>query len=125
MFNDDPFENIINEFFGRGQARRENQQSVIQGEEEDRLIDFIEDDKNIYLIFEFPGFNEKDITIIVKGRELQINVKKEITESVQEYLIPKLHKGITINKTLPKIINPKKFSYTIKNGILEIVFNKK
>ena len=68
---------------------------------------------------------EKDINVFVEGKELQIHVKKEITESVQEYLVPKLRKGISINKTLPKGINLKKFSHTIKNGILEIVFLKK
>jgi HSP20 family molecular chaperone IbpA len=47
------------------------------------------------------------------------------TEKIQDYLSQKLCQGITIKKTLPKDIETKGFKHTIKNGVLEIIFNKK
>ena len=40
FFNDDPFEDIVKEFFSPRQ--RGNTEEVIKGEEEERTIDFIE-----------------------------------------------------------------------------------
>ena len=127
--NEDPFEDIIREFFGSRNGIRSNTQNyekrVIKGEEENRKIDFIETINKIYLIFELPGYNEKEIIITIKGKELQIKTTKKLNESVQKYLIEKLNQGLFIKKNLPKFVNAKKFEYTMKNGILEISFNKK
>ncbi len=123
--NNDPFEKIIREVFGQNPSREEYKEEIIQGEEEDRLIDFIEYRNKIYLIFELPGFDKEDILVSIKGRELEIKTKKIIKENTQNYLSQKLKKEILIRKNLPKIINSKKFSYNVKNGILEITFDKK
>lgn len=124
FFNDDPFEEMIREFFGSNFQDKEDSETIIGGEEEDRVIDFVEDDNKVYLVFELPGYNEKDVVITIKNRELEIKVQK-LEKDVQDYLMQKLGGGLIIKKTLPKFINPNKFSHTIKNGILEIAFNKK
>jgi len=123
FFNDDPFESIINEFFNRDSRR--NEEKIIHGEEEDRIIDFLETKNKVYIVFELPGYNEKDIDIVIKNKTIEIKAKKRTEEKIQDYLNQKLYQGITIKKTLPKFINSKKFSYTLKNGVLEIIFNKK
>jgi len=125
--DDDPFEGIVRNFFGGGaplrKSRREN--VFIRGEEEDRNIDFVEDGNKFYLVFELPGFSEKDLLVTVKNRSLEIIAQKKVGEGIQEYLMEKLGQGISIRKELPGFINPKGFSYTMRNGILEVVFDKR
>ncbi len=127
LFDDDPFEEIVREFFGGDQRQINRQQDFIQGEEDERNIDFIEDNNHLYLIFELFGYNEKDIIINVKGQELEIIARKDNcdTEKIQDYLIKKLCNGIAIKKILPKFVSSKNFKYTIRNGILEVIFSKR
>ena len=123
--DDDPFDSIVREFFGgssiNGSRKREK---FIRGEDEDRNIDFVEDEDYTYLVFELPGFNEKDISVTVKGRELEINAIKSNNENMQDYLHQKLKQGLFLKKQLPNFINTKNFSHTMRNGILEIIFIK-
>ncbi len=123
-FFDDPFDSIIREFFGEPSFRKARKEDFIIGEEEDRTIDFIEDDNKIYLIFELPGFEEKDISVAIKGRKLEIVAKKVDKEGIPNYLHQKLKRGFVIQKTLPARANTKKMSYTVNNGVLEITFEK-
>ena len=125
--DNDQFEDIVREFLGGGNSRirRSNYEEIIGSEREERVIDFIEDEDYIYLIFEFPGYNEKDVSVSIKGRELEIVVKKKSIGEIQNYLIEKLNNGLFIKKKLPDFIRTKNFKHTVKNGILEIVFIKK
>ena len=123
-FFEDPFDSIVREFFGGAPVRR-GRRTIINGEEEDRTIDFIEDNNYVYSIFELPGFEERDINVSIRGKELQIVAKKIPSEEVQAYLAQKLSRGISITKTLPNFVSTKKHKITMKNGILEITFNKK
>jgi len=129
FFGEDPFEDLIRGFFGASPEIspdiRRYKEKIIKGEEEERIIDFIEDNNKIYLVFELPGYNEKDVLINIKGKELEIKINKKSSEGIQDYLIQKLHQEIFIKKILPKFINTKKFTYTMKNGVLEIIFDKK
>lgn len=125
FFQDDPFEDIVREFFGEAPARRgKRREQFIKGEDEDRSIDFVEDDKKIYLVFELPGYEEKDISIAVEGNGLEISAQKSNGEQIRDYLHQKLRNGMSIKKDLPNIVKGKKFSHTIRNGILEVVFDK-
>ena len=87
--DNDQFEDIVREFLGGGNSRirRSNYEEIIGSEREERVIDFIEDEDYIYLIFEFPGYNEKDVSVSIKGRELEIVVKKKSIGEIQNYLI--------------------------------------
>ncbi len=128
FFNDDPFEDIFKEFLGQRQGQASNgSKPIIEGEEEERVIDFIETLDNIYLVFELPGYSEKDVNVKIRGKELDIeSVKTECErENVQDYLTQKLCRGVFINKVLPNFLNLNKPKHTMRNGVLEITFNKK
>ena len=127
FFDNDPFEEIVREFFGDSSIRKRRTSPIIHGEEEDRVVDVIENDDKIYLIFELPGYNLKDITVSIDNNVLEIYAKKKNCDlsSVQNYLSQKLCDGVFIKKTLPKFVNSKSFNHTLNNGILEISFNKK
>ena len=123
FFDDDPFESIFEEFFSPG--RRVNRKGqFIRSEEDERVSDFIESGNEIYLVFELPGYNEEYIMIMANKGELEIKVQKK-SEEVQSYLSQKLKQGLVMKRTLPKFVDTKKFSHTMKNGILEIKFKKK
>ena len=125
--DNDQFEDIIREFLGEGNSRirRDDYEEIIEGEVEEGIIDFIEDEDYIYLIFELPGYDEKDILISIKGRKLEIIAKKRNNVEVQNYLTQKLNTGFFIKKNLPSFIKTKNFKHTLKNGILQLVFIKK
>ena len=125
FFDDDPFESIMRDFFGQSPARGRRKDAIIEGEEEERVIDFVEDGEKVYLVFELSGYGEKDIIVSVKGKELEIKAQKSSREDIQDYLAEKMHIGVFIRKNLPNFINPKNFSHTVKNGILEVAFSKK
>ena len=125
--DDDQFENIIREFLGgrTSRIRKDNYEEIIESEREERVVDFIEDESYVYLIFELPGYSEKDISISIKGRELEIIAKKRNIEGIPNYLMEKFNNGFFIKKNLPNFIKTKNFKHTVKNGVLEIVFIKK
>lgn len=124
MFGNDPFDEIVRQFFGHDPFGNSNKDQIIQGEEEDRRIDFIEDEKNAYLIFELPGYKESSIKVIQKGKEFLIEAKEKPKENTTPEIAEKLSQGILIKKNLPQELKNKKFKWTFKNGILEVCFTK-
>lgn len=126
-FSDDPFDSIVREFFGRDPFRQADSKSnkILSSEDDQRMIDYIEDEIYAYTIFELPGYDEKDITVSIKGHELSIKAKKKVEESVDNYIAQKLNRGITITKTLPKNLITKGYESHFRNGVLEICFKKK
>ena len=119
--NDDPFDDIVSSFFGRPvkRARRVTQQE----EQENADIGFLETSSAIYCMVEVPGYTEDEVLVKVKGRELEIQAQKKKSQGIKEYLAPKLEKGIVIQRTLPESASSRKFTYTYKNGILEVRFD--
>jgi HSP20 family molecular chaperone IbpA len=124
-FNEDPFEDILKEFFGESSKGRNYKEEFLGSEEDERIIDYSEDKKNVFFIFELPGYEEDDLDVSIKEGFIKIKAQKKDLENIPDYLSRKLSKGFLIKKKLPKFINFKKFSKTMKNGILEVVFNKK
>lgn len=124
-FFDDPFEDIVKEFFGNNLgAKRRRKEQFIRGESEDRSIDFVEDENHVYIVFELQGYSERDVAVSINGRELEIKAKKSNVENLPDYLRQKLKQGIIIQKKLPNFISLKKFAHTMRNGVLEIAFEK-
>lgn len=121
--DDDPFQDIVNSFFGQSAGRRTKVARRQEREEDEG--EFLETSDAFYLILETPGFEEDDVFIKPKGRELEIQISKKNLEGIKHYLVSKLEQGIHIIKTLPEEADAKKFSYTVKNGILEVKINKK
>ncbi len=126
-YDDDPFEGIFREFFGNSRSQnpaRRKHTSFTEGEEEDRTIDAIESDEYIFLVFELPGFTEKDVLVTVKNRRIEIRAQKQHVSGIQEYLASRLQQGVVVRKTLPSGVSAKSFKQTFRNGILEVCFEK-
>ena len=123
--NNDPFDSIMREFFGEPARGRRREEKVIEGEEEERVIDFIEGKDKVYVIFELAGYSDKDVMVSVGNGKIEVIAKKRESEGIQAYLSMKLKKGVNIKKSLPSFINTKRFERTFKNGILEVSFDKK
>ena len=123
-FND-PFESIIREFFGDRVRYRNQNNDIIKGEEEDRVIDFIETKDSVFIVFELLGYDESDIEINVDNSNIEINAMKKDIATCQNYLCNKLKNGVRFTKKLPKFISSRKYKSTFKNGVLEIEFMKR
>lgn len=122
-FDNDPFESILREFFGG--RRASSSEDIIQGEEEERNIDFIENKDKVFLIFELPGYSQGDITVSLNGNNIKIIAKRKPVEDEDNYISQKLSNGVNFNKMLPKFVKTKNYSKTFRNGVLEIGFDKK
>lgn len=124
-FGRDPFEELVSEFFG-GSGRRTN--NFISESDHDES-DILEDDDSYYLIFELPGYNEKDVNVEVSGNELTITFGKRERdcdiEGVQNYLAEKLSRKSVVKRILSDKLDIKNFSKAMNNGLLEVTFNKK
>lgn len=127
MFGDDSFfDEIEKAFFNQAKPRRTSySNNFIQGEQEERVIDYIEEDDFIYLVFELPGYSKEDVNIELKGKELEISAVKKNYEQLKPALAAKLKKGIFFRKTLPSGIKLKNYEETFNNGILEMRFKRK
>ncbi len=121
-FNNDPFEDIVNQFFGNQvRSRRRTKRAV---EEEEQNTQFIEEENCVYLIIELPGYSEKDINLSVDDDTISVSAKtKQVV--AQDYLAQKQREGITIEQIIPENIKTKNFKKTFRNGILEVTFEKR
>jgi HSP20 family molecular chaperone IbpA len=123
--DNDPFEDILNEFFGaRRGPRTSSHRRVVSSESEERVIDYIEERDHIYFVFEIPGFKKQDIEIKRKGDTIIVKVKKTNLENIKNYLKDKLSMGVEFQKTIPVRVK-KDYEWTFKNGILEVKFKRK
>jgi len=123
--DNDPFESIVREFFqGTGPARTTSSRNFLKSEKEERVIDYIEEGKTIYFVFELFGYNKEDIKVEVGKDFVKVEAKKKNMEKVQDYLVNKLSKGMKIKKEVPGL-KVKKHNWTFKNGVLEVEVEKK
>ena len=121
-FNNDPFEDIVNQFFGGSQrVRRPRAKRIV--DEEDENTQFIEEEDYVYLIIELPGYSEKDINLSTNGDRINISAKTKQVVG-QDYIAQKQKEGITIEQIAPDNIKMKNFKKTFRNGILEVTFEK-
>jgi len=123
---DDPFEDIVKQFFGEGNIRRgtSRKNKMIESEEDERMIDFVEDEENAYVIFELPGYRKEDVRIVVEDGEIEVIARRKTAEGVSGYIAGRLNNGIELKKPLPKNLKKKKYELNFNNGILEVVFRK-
>lgn len=125
--SDDPFDEIVRQFFGdsaRVSRRVSNGNRIIEGEEDERMIDFVEDDKKAYVVFDLPGYREEDVRVVIEGNDIEVIARRKVLESVPGYLASRLNSGIELKKPLPKGLGKKKYSWTFRNGVLEVIFEK-
>ncbi len=125
FFDDDPFEEIVREFFGGTPSRvSSNGQKIISGEDEERKIDFVETPKEFFIVFELQGYEKEDVSLEIVGNKLVVHAKKKQSEKMEDYMARKLFQGLEITKVLPKFIKTKNYKHTFRNGVLEIAFKK-
>jgi HSP20 family molecular chaperone IbpA len=124
FFDDDPFEDFVNQFFNRDAGYQRGENEMISGESDERMIDFIETDNDVFIIFELPGYSKEDVEVSVDKAEIEVVAKKKVGESVVPYLAHKLSSGVELRKPLPKSLQKKKHELNFKNGILELRFKK-
>ena len=123
FFGDEGFDGMVNELFGgRPTTRRKR---VITGEQEERVIDFIEQGKEVYFVFEIPGYSFDDVKVEITKNEIFVKAVKEKLAEVQPYLKEKLIRGVEFKKELPSFVKHKEFQKTFKNGVLEVKFKRK
>ncbi len=126
FFDDDPFESIVREFFQEaGPARTTSSRDFIKSEKDERTIDYIEEDKRVYFVFELPGYSEKDIKVDIGKNFVEVTAKRKDFEGVQDYLASKLEKGVKIKKDLPSGVKVRTSNWTFNNGILEVKIETK
>lgn len=125
MFDNDPFEDIVKQFFGNSATVRRRRSVDRIRDEEEQNTQFIEDEEYIYFIMDLPGYAEKDIRISVKENILLVSAKASQKPETQDYLAQKHREGITTQQQIPYNIKNKNFSKTFRNGVLEITFIKK
>lgn len=124
FFDDnDPFEDIVNQFFGRSNLKKRQTKRFRDTDEEDSQ--FIEEKDKIYFIIDLSGYSEEEIQVKVKENSLIVSAKSLDLSEKQDYLASKHREGITIQKTIPENIKNKNINQTFKNGVLEVTFNKK
>lgn len=125
FFDDDPFEDIMRSFFGQsGNPTRDRTNEMIRGEQDERMIDFIETDKDAFVVFELPGYRKEDVHVDVTKSEIIVVAKRKVGESVASYLAQKLGTGIELTKPLPKSLYKRKYELNFSNGVLELRFKK-
>lgn len=125
--SDDPFDEVIRQFFGdqaRVSTRTSKKNRIIESEEDERMIDFIEYDKDAYVIFDLPGYRKEDVRVLIESDEIEVIARRKTSESVPNYLSNRLNSGIELKKPLPKNLKKKKHSWTFNNGVLEVKFEK-
>ncbi len=117
FFDDNDFDEIMRQFLeSSGRSNVE--------QEDEYITDVIEDREKVYIIFELPGYSEKDIEVSITKNRLRIIAQKKNFEGAKEYLSKKLSKGIRFEKIIPKVIDTDSMKFTFRNGILEISFHK-
>lgn len=125
FFDDDPFEDIMKSFFGQSSGyTRDRSNEMISGEQDERMIDFIETDDDAFVVFELPGYRKEDVNVDVTKSEIIVSAKRKVGESVASYLVQKLSNGIELTKPLPKSLHKKKYELNFSNGVLELRFRK-
>jgi HSP20 family protein len=91
-------------------------------------VDMVDTVKGYKITTEMPGVNKKDIEINVTENYIKIcGVKQNITKEDNEAWIRRERSYSTICRTMPfpEEINPDKADATLKDGILEIIVEKK
>jgi len=90
-------------------------------------LDVYETDKNVVAELNIPGFDPKDIDVIVKNQSLRIkgSMEKDKEEKKKEYWRKEIRKGSFERVVrLPVTVDEKKIKASYKKGVLKIVMPK-
>ncbi len=90
-------------------------------------LDVYETDKNVVAELNIPGFDPKDIDVIVKNQSLRIkgSMEEDKEEKKKEYWRREIRKGSFERVVrLPVAVDEKKIKASYKKGVLKIVMPK-
>lgn len=91
-------------------------------------LDLSEDEKNIYVETDIPGFDQKDINVKIKGDSLLISARRDEKkeEKKKNYYRCKRCRGSFYREIgLPSRVDEAKISAKYKNGVLDVTLPKK
>ncbi|MDD5430331.1 MAG: Hsp20/alpha crystallin family protein [Candidatus Omnitrophica bacterium] len=91
-------------------------------------LDISEDEKNVYVEADLPGFDQKDISVKIKGGTLIISAAKEKTEEKKKrnfYRCERFQGNFYRVLALPKNINAGGIKAEHKKGVLHVTLPKK
>jgi len=124
FFDDDPFENIIEKFFGGNGSFTEYSGSdgkrKVYKKSNGSSSNFIGTKKSVYFVLDLS--NKKDVRVRVKDG-LVTNGYGEEVHTGQKILEVKSD-GEIFEYALPKKVKAKKMEWKFNNGILEVKFGK-
>lgn len=112
FFNEDPFDDLIREFFNHGGSNRRSSKKYYSDYNE-ASENLVESSKSYYFVMELPSFKNVEIGEKISGDSGKVKILKIILDDDEE-----------ISYILPKKVKTKDYTHTFKNGILEVEFQK-
>jgi HSP20 family protein len=91
-------------------------------------VDISEDDANIYVDADIPGFDQKNIKVNVKNDMLTISAKRDEKKEEKKknfHRVERIQGSFYRQILLPSDVNTDKVKASYKNGVLKIVLPKK
>jgi HSP20 family protein len=91
-------------------------------------VDVWEDNENVYVESDLPGFEKKDIEVNLKNEFLTISANKEQEkeEKKKEYYRSERYRGKFYRELdLPSSVDPDQVKVNFKDGVLKITMRKK
>ncbi len=119
FFDDDPFDDIVKEFFGGGASKRFSSRKF--GNVEDTSNLFVEGSKFTYLVLDLSG--KRDINVDIKDHVVRNRYGEKVSTG-KKIVISDSIGGEVTEYALPKKLKTKDFQWNFNNGILEVKFKK-
>lgn len=91
-------------------------------------LDISEDQSNVYVDADLPGFDQKDISVTMKGSSLTISAKKEKIDEKKKknyYRCERFQGNFYRALTVPKSVDASKIKAEHKSGVLHLTLPKK
>ena len=115
-------DNLFNDFFNFPSYRAADVADFMP------RVNIRENDENVFLTFELPGMEKKDIKVVVKDNILTVSGERHFkTEDKENGNVRTEISSGTFSRsfTLPDTVDGNKISADYKNGLLEIKLAKK
>ncbi len=115
-------DNLFNDFFNFPSYRTADSCDFMP------RVNIRENDDNVFLTFELPGMEKKDIKVVVKDNVLTVSGERNFKteEKGDGYVRTEISSGtFSRSFTLPDTVDGEKISADYKNGLLEIKLAKK
>ncbi len=119
----DPFENLHRDF--------DRMLSRHFADEENNLVgaypvDIREDEDNLYVDAELPGFGRDDVNVTIENGVLTIEAERKAEEQPgAQHLHERRYTRVARSFTLPKTVDENKVDATLADGVLKLTLHKR